>query len=94
MLEVFLYPGPSKDVDLTVAELGLVGADGQEGLDRVVREAAVRARVSSAVCRGRSISLPDLRVDAVASLLVRDEEVREDCGRQVLLHARLLSSEK
>lgn len=52
MLEVFLYSALSKDVYLTVAELGLVGGDSQEGLDRVVGEAAVAARVSSSVCAG------------------------------------------
>lgn len=49
--------------------------------------------VSSATSRPLKLdNLPDLRVDTEARLLIRGEEVGKDGGRQVLLHARLLST--
>ena len=87
----------AKDVDLAGAILGLVGADSEEGLHGVVGKAAVWERVLSAstppsITRGTDE--PDLRVDAEPRLLLGGKEGRVDVGRQVVLHARLLSSEE
>lgn len=43
--------------------------------------------------QGRAI-IPDLRVDAIAGLVVRGEELRSQACREVILHAHLLPSQK
>lgn len=40
----------AKDVDLSLAELGLVGADGEEGLDGVVCEATIAKEMRVSRC--------------------------------------------
>jgi hypothetical protein len=51
-------------------------------------------RASEAMTPTYSHYEPDLGVDAVARLLVRQETSREDTSRQVILHACLLTPEK
>lgn len=70
----------AEDVDFAGAELGFVCADGEEGLDGVVREAAKPSHSQVRLSSRKAASTdkdkgnaPDLRVDAVASLLVGHE---------------------
>lgn len=97
-----LHAALAKDVNLAGAKLALARANGEERLDGIVGEAAAIGREPLAGPFDRSgfhggagslPSIPDLRVDAIAGLVVGREELGPDAGRQVILDACLLSSQ-